>query len=100
VLACIEPGPDDMVLPKTSSSVFCSTNLDYILRSLGVKYLILAGCVTDQCVESAVRDACDLHYYVTLVTGTPHHNGSEYFDRPELHLYQASQVCRKGMLAC
>ena len=43
---------------------------DYILRSLEVKYLVLAGCVTDQCVESAVREACDKHYYVTLVTGT------------------------------
>jgi ureidoacrylate peracid hydrolase len=69
VLACCAPGPDDIVLPKTSSSVFCSTNVDYVLRALGVKYLILAGCVTDQCVESAVRDACDLHYFVTLITG-------------------------------
>ena len=39
------------------------------MRSLEKKYLILAGCVTDQCVESAVREACDKHYYVTLVTG-------------------------------
>ena len=70
VLECIAPGPDDIVLPKTSSNVFTSTNVDYILRSLGVKQLILAGCLTDQCVESAVRDACDLHYLVTLVTGT------------------------------
>ena len=70
VLDCIAPGPDEIVLPKTSSSVFTSTNVDYILRSLEVKYLVLAGCVTDQCVESAVREACDKHYYVTLVTGT------------------------------
>ncbi len=35
----------------------------------GCRFLILAGCLTDQCVESAVRDACDKHYYVTLVTG-------------------------------
>ena len=69
MLDCIAPGPDDIVLPKTSSSVFTSTNVDYILRSLEVKYLVLAGCVTDQCVESAVREACDKHYYVTLVTG-------------------------------
>jgi ureidoacrylate peracid hydrolase len=34
-----------------------------------LRFLILAGCLTDQCVESAVRDACDKHYYVTLVTG-------------------------------
>ena len=69
VLECIAPGPDDIVLPKTSSNVFTSTNVDYIMRSLEKKYLILAGCVTDQCVESAVREACDKHYYVTLVTG-------------------------------
>jgi ureidoacrylate peracid hydrolase len=30
--------------------------------------LIIAGVMTDQCVESAVRDACDLGYLVTLVT--------------------------------
>jgi hypothetical protein len=58
-----------MVLPKSSSSVFISTNLDYVLRSMGVKQVLLCGCVTDQCVEHAVRDACDLGYLVTMVTG-------------------------------
>ena len=37
-------------------------------QNLGIKYLIICGGYTDQCVESAVRDACDLGYYVTLVT--------------------------------
>lgn len=37
-----------MVLPKTSSSVFNSTNLDYLLRAMGKRYLLLAGCCTDQ----------------------------------------------------
>lgn len=59
---------DEIVLPKTSSSVFVSTNVDYILRNLGIKQLVLSGLVTDQCVESAVRDACDLGYLVTQVT--------------------------------
>lgn len=54
--------------PKTSSSVFNSTVLNYLLRNLGVTQLVLCGCVTDQCVEHAVRDACDLGYLVTLVT--------------------------------
>jgi ureidoacrylate peracid hydrolase len=36
------------------------------LRNLGVRYLIIAGCLTDQCVDSAVRDACDLGYLVTV----------------------------------
>ena len=67
VLECIAPGPDDIVLPKTSSSLFNSTHADYLLRNLGVRQLVIAGCVTDQCVEHAVRDACDLGYLVTLV---------------------------------
>jgi len=30
--------------------------------------LIISGCLTDQCVDSAVRDACDLGYLVTVPT--------------------------------
>jgi ureidoacrylate peracid hydrolase len=68
VLADIAPGDDEIVLPKTSSSVFISTNLDYVLRNMGVRSLIIAGVLTDQCVDSAVRDACDLGYLVTVPT--------------------------------
>ncbi len=68
VLDAIAPGEDEIVLPKTSSSVFISTNIDYLLRNLGVRSLIIAGVLTDQCIDSAVRDACDLGYLVTIVT--------------------------------
>lgn len=68
VLEAIAPEGDEMVFPKSSSSVFVSTHIDYVLRNLGVTQLVLSGLVTDQCVESAVRDACDLGYLVTQVT--------------------------------
>ncbi len=68
VLDAIAPAGDEIVLPKTSSSVFMSTNVDYVLRNLGVRSLIIAGVLTDQCVDSAVRDACDLGYLVTVPT--------------------------------
>jgi ureidoacrylate peracid hydrolase len=64
----LAPTSDEIIIPKTSSSVFISTNIDYVLRNLGTKYLIIAGCLTDQCVDSAVRDACDLGYLVTVPT--------------------------------
>jgi ureidoacrylate peracid hydrolase len=64
----IAPGEDEIVLPKSSSSVFVSTHIDYILRNLGVQQLVMSGVLTDQCVESAIRDACDLGYLVTQVT--------------------------------
>ena len=64
----VAPREDDIVISKTSSSVFISTNMDYVLRNLGIRYLIISGLLTDQCVDSAVRDGCDLGYLVTLVT--------------------------------
>lgn len=63
----IAPVGDEIVFPKSSSSVFVSTHIDYVLRNLGVSQIVLCGLLTDQCVESAVRDACDLNYLVTLV---------------------------------
>ena len=68
VLEAIAAAEDEILLSKTSSSVFISTNIDYVLRNLGTRYLVVAGFLTDQCIESAVRDACDLGYLVTLVT--------------------------------
>lgn len=63
----IAPDDNEIWLPKGSSSVFVSTHIDYLLRCLEVRQLVICGVVTDQCVESAVRDACDLGYLVTLV---------------------------------
>lgn len=60
----IEPEEDDIVLPKTSSGVFNSTNIDYVLRNLGIKNVIVVGFITDQCVDMAVRDGADLGYYM------------------------------------
>ncbi|NKQ41372.1 MAG: cysteine hydrolase [Sulfurovum sp.] len=64
----IKPIGDEMVFKKSSSSPFISTSIHYILGNLGVKSLIICGLLSDQCISSAVRDACDLGYLVTLVT--------------------------------
>ena len=47
--------------------MFNSTNIDYLLRNLGIERLAICGMYTDQCVEGAVRDACDMNYLVTLI---------------------------------
>lgn len=64
VIADVAPGPDDIVLPKTSSGVFNSTNLDYVLRNLGIRNVIVAGFLTDQCVDMAIRDGADRGFYM------------------------------------
>ncbi len=63
----LKPLDDEIVIPKTSSSLFNSTNFEYVLRNLGVEYLMVMGMVTDQCVETAVRDGCDRGFLVTLI---------------------------------
>jgi ureidoacrylate peracid hydrolase len=63
----LRPERDDIVVRKTASGVFNATNLDYVLRNLGIEYLLVMGVMTDQCVESAVRDACDRGFLVTLI---------------------------------
>lgn len=60
----VAPAEDDIVLPKTSSGVFNSTNLDYVLRNLGVENVVVTGFVTDQCVDMAIRDGADRGYYM------------------------------------
>jgi len=68
VVDALAPAGDEIIFPKTCSSVFISTNIDYVLRNLGTRYLIIAGCLTDQCFDSTVRGACDLGYLVTVPT--------------------------------
>ena len=67
VIDAIQPGEDEIVLKKSASSVFNATNIEYVLRNLGVERLAICGVYTEQCVESAVRDACDRGFLVTLV---------------------------------
>lgn len=66
--ASLAPRHDEMLLPKTSSGVFNSTNIDYLLKNLGIRQLVVSGIMTDQCVDMAVRDAADRGYLVTCVT--------------------------------
>lgn len=64
VIPEVAPQGDEMVVPKTSSGVFNSTNMDYLLRNLGIENVIVVGFVTDQCVDMAIRDGADRGYYM------------------------------------
>jgi len=63
----IAPAGDEILLRKTASGVFNATNIEYLLRNIGIADLAILGVFTNQCVESAVRDAADRGFYVTLV---------------------------------
>ncbi|MFH1139958.1 MAG: isochorismatase family cysteine hydrolase [Pseudomonadota bacterium] len=92
----LPPGDDEIIIPKSTSSVFNSTNIDFLLRNLEIDYLVVAGLITDQCVESAVRDACDRGFLVTLVTDAC---ATYSLERHEASLKALKGYCRQATTA-
>lgn len=68
ILEELAPVGDEIVLTKTCGGVFNGTNIEYVLRNLGIEQLIVAGVITSGCVEVAVRDASDRSFSVLLVS--------------------------------
>jgi len=63
----VKPKKGEIVLTKTCSGAFTGTDLDKILRNMGIETLIILGFYTEQCVETAARDAADIGYNTILV---------------------------------
>ena len=65
----LSPEKGDVIIEgKRSFCGFASTNLDYILRSTGIQNVVLAGYLTNCCVESTMRTAYDKGYNVITLT--------------------------------
>jgi len=57
ILPELAPRAGDIVISKQRYSGFYGTDLDVILKSLGINHLVFTGCTTSVCVESTLRDA-------------------------------------------
>lgn len=64
----VRPGEDEIIINKTASGVFGSTNLEYLLRNLYINRVFIVGVFTNECISSAVRSASDLGFDVWLVS--------------------------------
>jgi nicotinamidase-related amidase len=63
------PSGEDIVLEgKRGLDAFGSTNLDFILRSKGIQTVVLAGFLTNCCVESTMRSAYEKGFEVYTLT--------------------------------
>lgn len=67
ILPEVAPLEGELVISKTTESVFNSTNIDRVLRNMGIRNLIITGVVTNGCVEGATRSAIELDYGTILV---------------------------------
>ena len=61
------PQQTDYIVIKHRYSAFFETDLDLVLKSCGIENLLITGLLTNVCVESTVRDACNRDYDVVLV---------------------------------
>jgi nicotinamidase-related amidase len=64
----VAPQGDEIIINKTASGVFSSTNIEYILRNMNITGLFVVGVYSNECVSTAIRDACDLGFHVTLIS--------------------------------
>ncbi|MCL2465539.1 MAG: cysteine hydrolase, partial [Micrococcales bacterium] len=85
----IAPKDGDIVLEgKRGLDAFASTNLDFILRSKGIETVVLAGFLTNCCVESTMRSAYERGYEVITLTDAvaatsqPEHDNALAYDYP------------------
>ena len=62
----LAPRPEDYQIPKRRFSGFYQTDLDLVLRELGIKTVIVTGVVTNICVRSTCHDAFFLGYQVIV----------------------------------
>jgi nicotinamidase-related amidase len=62
----LKPESGELVVSKHRSSAFWGTDLDLLLRSNGIKSVVIGGCTTEGCVESTARDAMFNDLYVVI----------------------------------
>ena len=67
ILEPVAPLPGEIVIAKTVSGAFTATNLDSVLRHMGIDWLLIAGFETDECIEATGRVALDLGYTALFV---------------------------------
>lgn len=63
----VSPAQGDVVITKRRVSSFAGTDLEIVLRSLGIRHLVLLGLSTSGVVLSTVRQAADLDFEITVL---------------------------------
>ena len=56
----------EFLIDKHRYSAYIGTRLDQVMRSNGIKTIVVSGVATSGCVESTIRDAFMLDYYVVV----------------------------------
>jgi nicotinamidase-related amidase len=67
IVDVLTPQPEDIVVERNGLDAFPSTNLDFILRSKGIRTVVLGGFLPNCCVESTMRSAYERGFDVVTL---------------------------------
>jgi nicotinamidase-related amidase len=63
----IAPEAGDVTIVKKRVSAFTGSDLEVVLRSMGIKHIVLSGIATSGVVLSTLREAADKDYEITVI---------------------------------
>jgi len=64
----LEPQASDVIVVKRRVSAFAGSDLEIVLRSQGIRHLVLTGIATSGVVLSTLREAADRDYRLTVLS--------------------------------
>ena len=71
----LRPEAGDIVVKKQKYDAFIDTDLEAVLKTRAVRFLLFAGTATNVCVESTIRHAFFLDYFSILISDAVSHLG-------------------------
>jgi nicotinamidase-related amidase len=95
----LAPRGVELVVRKHRSSAFWGTDLDMLLRSNGIKTVVIGGCTTEGCVESTARDALFNDLYVVIAVDCVASDDREQHDASLMLMRHRFDMATAGEIA-